>query len=242
MASFLHSVQSAEVPIQMLEYGPTTQRRQQVSKYFLFLPLLLAFGCAPVATTQVANLSASETAVSIQDLRPPEERLSERFSILVSNPAYGIERLGDERLIPNRVRLLQHRVFEKFNQDKSNSPVSVKLNHFVVYSNMASLGRRMAFNSAPGAISGALTHDPNTQKKFETSFDVPTDKEYTRGLFQPAENPDDETVFIVYIDAEISGKRGFVRLVYPHTNERGEFNKAHVDGVEKAIENLLKQL
>jgi len=50
--------------------------------------------------------------LSIEDLRPPNEKEDQTFSLLISSEAYGIFRRGDKRLKPDPVRVLQYKIYK----------------------------------------------------------------------------------------------------------------------------------
>lgn len=195
---------------------------------YLALPavLLLAVGCVPVATVPLSNPSASEAFVQVQDLRPAEEALTESFSLYVGNPAYGISRYGDDRMVPSELHLLKHRCYEKLQKAGRPGPVSLKVHHFVVYNNSASLGRSVAAGATAGVTGVYAPSSFVTQREFTDAFQVPQGQEYLRAYYKAQENPHNLLSFVVYLDAELDGKRVFIRHFHPY-RQGNESNKAY---------------
>lgn len=214
-----------------------------------YLPLLLVasltFGCAaPTITLDMPNLEAS-SAVAVQDLRPASEKENKIFSLAITSEAYGTYRRGDKLINPDPVRLLQHKVYEKYAQAEQLPAVNV--HHLVIYMNLKSELRRGVTGGLLGGIVGSSIA-ASTQKygvagiaelTTEEAFNA-FDEEYKRALYTEEENPDKASVYKVYIDAEIDGKRVFVSTMTPTRLPEGNKNP-HAVALETAIAYWLDQ-
>jgi hypothetical protein len=207
--------------------------------------LLLVACAAPAPPIAVSNIERSATSSVVRDLRPPREKNEERFSLLVTNDAYGITRIGDTPIKPPPLRLFQHRAFEKLGAQ--TAPISIDVHHFVVYRNLQSWGRRGALGAAfGGAVGAAIASGSATQRAAggstlltpKTFASVGAD-EWKLALFNPAEDPGPIISYVVYIDAEIQGKRTVTKTIYPSLKDN--INLAIPEAVEAAIAFHLSQ-
>ena len=213
-----------------------------MKRHFLALLMLACTGCAPVVTKlNVADISKSES-LHIADKRPESEKESKIFSLLITSKEYGVIRAGDVHLSPPPVRLLQHEAYQKFAADGGSHSVTVY--HFVIYQNMRSQLRAGAVGAGVGGLLGGeianavATHDIASQTHVidEMSFNSVTE-EYLRGQYSAAENPDKASVYVIYVDTDIDGKKVFTRTVAPITPHNSQSPLA--DAVELAIKNHL---
>lgn len=203
---------------------------------------LMCAACAPVTTKVNVPDIAKSDSLSVSDVRPASERENKIFSLLITSKEYGIIRTGDVRLSPSPVRLLQHQAFQKFSA--ADRLPNVTVYHFVIYQNMKSQLRSGAIGAGVGGMVGALignaigSHDKSSQTQVidEKTFDsVP--EEYQHGLYTSTENPDKASVYIVYVDTDIDGKRVFSRTI-ASMQKHGDQNPL-VDAVQLAIKNHL---
>lgn len=203
---------------------------------------LLCAACAPVTTKVNVPDIAKSDSLSVSDMRPASERDNKIFSLLLTSKEYGIIRTGDVRLSPSPVRLLQYQAFQKFSA--SDHLPSVTVYHFVIYQNMKHQLRSGAVGAGLGGMVGALvgnaigSHDSSlrTQVIDEKTFDSVPD-EYEHGLYTSAENPDKASVYIVYVDTDIDGKRVFTRTIA--SMEKHGNQDPLVDAVQLAIKDHL---
>ncbi len=208
-----------------------------VRKALLVLPLLI-LGCVPPVTRmEVPGLAKSE-ALTMKDLRPANEKASETFSLMVTSEAYGLYRKGDETHVPSATRLLQHRIFEKLGAN--GQPLDITVHHLVVYLNMKSELRKVGFGGliAAAVVANnkvALSNAVVDRKAFE---DLQKD-EYKRALFTEQENPEKASAFVVYVDAEINGKRTLTRSLVPSKAPEGQ--NAHTRALNEAFDYFLAQ-
>jgi len=211
---------------------------------FLIVASILTFGCA--APTIMADMPHIENSspVNVTDFRPETEKENKIFSLSITSEAYGIYRRGDKLLNPTPIRIFQHRIYEKFSA-KSVVP-EVKVHHFVVYMNLKSELRRGVTGGLLGGVVGAVIAS-GTQKygvdglaslttleKFEAF-----DKEYKRALYTEDDNPEKASVYKVYLEAEIDGKRTFIETMTP--TKLPENKNPHLVAVETAIAYFLDQ-
>ncbi len=213
-----------------------------MKRHFFALLMLACAGCTPAVTKlNVADISKSD-ALQVTDKRPASEKENKIFSLLITSKEYGVIRTGDVHLSPPPVRLLQHEAYQKFAADGSAHTVTVY--HFVIYQNMRTQLRAGAIGAGLGGALGAVvgnsiaSHDAASQTHLydEMSFNSVSD-EYLRGQYNGWENPDNASVYVIYIDTDIDGKKVFTRTVAsmkPH----GDQNPL-ADGVELAIKNHL---
>ncbi|WP_139350210.1 hypothetical protein [Rhodanobacter sp. C03] len=214
-----------------------------MKKILVALLTLACTACAPVVTkVSVPDMGKSDS-VTVSDMRPTSEKDHQIFSLMITSKEYGIWRVGDARLSPSPVRLLQYQIAKQSNAQNGSPQVAVY--HFVVYSNMKSQLRHGAAGAAIGGVAGALIGDAmvsrdemaQTSLVDEKAFDGMSADEYKRGLYTQAEDPNKASVYIVYIDTSINGKRIFTRTIAPATKQ-GE-NDPLVDAVQLAIRNQL---
>lgn len=178
--------------------------------------LALLAGCAAKPLKyNISTLQQSDTTV-VKDLRPATEKEQKTFSFLVTSDAYGVNRNSDSKTDPTSIRLLQHRVHEKFG---SNQPANVVVYHFVSYTNAAASMRNMATAGIGGiaakAFADSFANMGNNafgvSTVDRTAFEASEKEEFRRGLFSASENPAKKNLYIIYLDAEINGKRQFIR-------------------------------
>jgi hypothetical protein len=210
-------------------------------KRHMFVLLLLACaGCAPVVTIKVTDIAKSDS-LEVRDARPVTEKEGNAFSLLITSKQYGILRAGDAKLSPMPVRLLQHEAFQKFSAEDHLPKVTVY--HFAIYENIQSQSRSDAFGVAIGGLIGgaisraAASHHGSSQTSVidETAFNSLSD-EYLRGRYTAAENPKKSSVYIIYVDTEVDGRKVFTRTIAPH----GDTN-ALAYAVQLAIKDHLAQ-
>lgn len=203
---------------------------------------LFCAACAPVATKVNVPDIAKSDSLSVSDMRPASEKENKIFSLLLTSKEYGIIRTGDVRLSPPPVRLLQYQAFQKFSA--SGHLPGVTVYHFVIYQNMKHQFRSAAVGGGIGGLVGALignaigSHDSSSQTQLvdEKTFDS-VSEEYEHGLYSSAENPDKASVYIVYLDTDIGGKRVFTKTM-ASIEKHGDQDPL-VAAVQLAIKNHL---
>lgn len=214
-----------------------------MKRMFVVALALSCAACAPVVTKiNIPDIGKSD-AVAVSDMRPVTERASKIFSLSIFSKQYGIYRVGDDSLSPSTVKLLQYQVAKQ--SPAGETPPKVVVYHFVVYKNLQSQLRHASVGAAVGGvlggvIGGAMTgHDEMAHSRIvdEKTFDSEASEEYKRGLYTKAEDPNKVSVYIVYIETGIDGKRIFTRTIATAI-PKGNDNPL-VDAVQMAIRNQL---
>lgn len=200
---------------------------------------LLIGGCAaPVVKYELANPERSSSVV-VSDLRPASERQSENFSLLITSSAYGISRRGEEEINPPAIQILRHKAFEKFG---STRPLQIKVHHFVSYLNMKSELRSGAIGAGVGGILGAVIGSAVANSSsvnlsqtvvVRSQFDAKAQEEHERAFYTKEENPENASVYVIYLDAEINNKRVFVKTLTPTKPPEGK--NAYALAIESTI-------
>ena len=206
---------------------------------------LLMAGCAVKPLKyDVAALQQSE-AIVVSDLRPASEKEQKIFSLMLTNDAYGINRNGEQVIDPTPLRLFKHRVHEKY--AGGTQPSKVVVHHFVSYTNAAASLKKVAVASVFGAV-GALAASATNNKSAEEGvtfinpsfFDSTSSTEFKRALYTPEENPQKANVFVIYLDAEIDGKRQTVRKIAPViAKDKTSGKHPYVEAVDSTIRAFL---
>ncbi|WP_445145670.1 hypothetical protein [Dyella sp. Tek66A03] len=215
-----------------------------MKRHLLVLMMLACTGCAPAVTKVNVTDMAKSDALPLHDVRPASEKEDKIFSLLITSKEYGVLRAGDAKLSPAPVRLLQHEAFQKF-ASADHAP-QVTVHHLVIYENMRSQLRSGAIGAGVGGVIGGLignavaNHDSSSQTHIidEMSFNS-VSEEYLRGQYDASENPDKGSVFIIYVDTDIDGKKVFTRTIAsmkPHGDQN-----AFADAVQLAIKNHLSR-
>ena len=118
----------------------------------------------------------------------------------------------------------------------------------VVYMNLKSQLRGQAIGAGVGGIIGtAIASGLNAGSTVNISqsivdraaFEAGGGDEYERAFCTDEENPNHASVFVIYIDAAINGKRVFVKTLAPTTAPKGEV--AYSLAVQSAIQFFLSQ-
>ena len=214
-----------------------------MKRMFLVVLALSCAACAPVVTkVNIPDIGKSD-AVPVTDMRPATERASKIFSVSIFSKQYGIYRVGDDALSPPTVKLFQYQVAKQ--TPAGETPPKVTVYHFVVYKNLQSQLRHTSVGLAIGGVVGGLIGGSmndhgemsHTRVIDEKTFDSLAAEEYQRGVYTKTEDPNKVSVFIVYIETGINGKRVFTRTIATAL-QKGKDNPL-VDAVQMAIRNQL---
>lgn len=183
----------------------------------LLTALLSACASVPPPHIDVPDLARSQ-AVTVRDARPTDETERKAFSYLITSDAYGLLRNGEMGIDPPLLRLLQHRVFER---DGAGAKVTVY--HFVTYQNLQAMLRGIAIGSVIGPVGSVIA--ANTAERDvawsatlvdRAAFEAMTgENEWKRAAVSAVEDPKKAAAFVTYLDAEVDGRRSFVRVVSP---------------------------
>ncbi len=187
----------------------------------LALALTTAFaGCAQQPVRITLNGAEKSAKVPLKDLRPESEKQKEIFSLLISSSAYGIYRLADDTLSPPVIDLLKHRAYEKLG---TKGPLNIVVHHLVVYLNAKSQLRYSAIGGLVGAAIAAKSSVNISQTAVNRQqFEAMAAEEHRRAFYTSAENPQNAAVLVIYVDAEINGKRTFIKTLSPNTAPEGQ--------------------
>jgi len=98
--------------------------------------------------------AAAPLGFTVVDRRPPSESESEMLSYNISNDLYGIARLGDTQVTPNRVPYLMARLKATAGDRLNGSTVTVE--RFTVHLNKQAAYRKFAAGVAVGGIVGGV--------------------------------------------------------------------------------------
>lgn len=121
-------------------------------------------GCA---TTQIYNYqfqpSEEEPIFTLIDSRPEMDKKAEIMSSNISSDQYGIYRLGDNQVVPDRILYLKDKLSE--NGKYFTAQMNIHVKRFVIYNNMQEIIRRNAgfgLFGAAGVLVGAAVEKPNS--------------------------------------------------------------------------------
>jgi hypothetical protein len=211
----------------------------------LVVPLLLC-GCAAKAVRMDMAGTDQSAAVPVKDLRPDSEKESEIFSLMITSSGYGTYRKGDEALDPPMPQVFRRMVYEKVGA--GGAPTDITIHHMVVYMNMKSELRKGAIGSIGGVVGAVITAsmasnvgvNMNQALVDRATFEAAGHEEYERAFYTEAENPERASVFVVYIDATVNGKRVFIRTMAPVRGPKGQ--APIVEAVKSSIQFYLTQL
>ena len=110
----------------------------------------------------------------------------------------------------------------------------------VVYYNAKSALRVGALFGAIGAVIASTDDVAIYKSQINASdFESIAKEEHKLALYTEKENPEDASVFLIYIDAELDGKRVFVRVMSPSKSPEGK--DPYVLAVNATIEYFLAQ-
>jgi len=193
------------------------------TRVFALLSVLLT---APPLAVSGTDGSAK---FSVRDLRPSTEKESKTFSSSMANEAYGISRVGDD-VVNSPVALLFRRAFEKL--DAPMEPDSVTLHHLVIYRSFKSRQAEVSVDAVSNRVETILVRESSGLPAGMSSavvsgdvFEAAGSREWLRGRCGASENPSNAVCYVVFIDAELAGKRMTTRTVYPRPN-LGDVNTA----------------
>lgn len=209
-----------------------------MKQYILALCMLACVGCTATTSKLTAKDLAASDALTVVDARPESEKETKMFSAWASSKEFGVNRIGDKKMSPKPIRLLQHMAFEKYAASGRLPTITVR--HLVIYQNVRTELRANAINQALGGLLGALAADASVRNDSamhtitadERSFD--SAEEYTRGNFNTWEKEQKGSALVIYIGTEIDGKKVFTRSVIPFVSRDGQ-----KDGLEQVIKSHL---
>ena len=110
---------------------------------------------------------------SLVDSRPEADKKAEIMSSNISSDQYGIYRLGDNQVIPDRMLYLESRLSENQRYFPAQTEIIVK--HFVIYNNMQQIVKRnSAFGmfGALGVLAGAAAEKNESEASIITELEL----------------------------------------------------------------------
>ena len=130
---------------------------------FGILVLLVMFGCTPRQQfVHHYDLTSSTPTFTVSDERPQAEKIAKVLSINVMNDNYGIYRIGDSQMTPDRFTYLTSQLSSKANNRLVSKNIIVK--HFEIHNNLQKVMKQSAsfgtFGLVGGIISG-VTDNPD---------------------------------------------------------------------------------
>jgi hypothetical protein len=128
---------------------------------YLILFLLAISGCTPRQQfIHHYDIMNSTPAFSISDKRPETEKTAEILSVNVMNENYGIFKIGDSQMTPDRIEYLISQLSVKANNQLAGGHVVVE--HFEIHNNLQKILKRGAafgaFGLAGGVIAGVTVN------------------------------------------------------------------------------------
>ena len=167
--------------------------------------LFIISGCASkqkYISQQYSNLKKPD--LIILDKRPDKEKYDEILSVNISSDNYGIFRIGDNQMVPDRIIYLANRLESKSNNKLLNK--SIVLNNFEIHNNLQKLLRRGVTAGAFGLVGGlvytGLTETPDALIDVNLAFTV-DNKQYSSHLIRGYRFPDDTKGSSDQVAAEI---------------------------------------
>jgi len=219
--------------------GRTASKSYRMGRLLLLICPSLLVACAPQTVRMDLPGTDESVSVSMKDLRPSTEKESGHFSLVITSSAYGIYRKGDGTLNPSIIHAFRRLAYERFGS--VSKPLDITVHHMVVYVNMKSEFRKMAaLGAVGGAVGGAIaggsvasTVNLSQSLIDRARFENDEIDEHERAFYTDAENPGHASVFVIYIDAEINGKRTFVKTMAPTKAQDGQ------DGYATAVKSAI---
>ncbi|WP_338758904.1 hypothetical protein [Massilia sp. METH4] len=216
------------------------------SRLFPLIAALALAGCGSgPARLPIDDLAASDKA-RVEDVRPGTEATGETFSRITTSERFGYARIAEDVTVPSGARLFAHRWQEKHGADGA----SVRLHHFVVYTNRRHEFKRHAAAGGFGGAVGSIIANATFKREGDAIHTLADparfaaesgDNEYRRAIYTDPEIPAGTSVWVIYIDSESQQKRRFTRTVWPIKDHKpGEKIPLH-QAMEAAIRFNLEQ-
>jgi hypothetical protein len=143
----------------------------------LFGLSLLASGCA---TSKKYNYDCTpkneKLAFEIQDKRPEKEKQAEIMSLSISSDQYGIYRLGDGQVIPDRILYLSEKISERAEGKLNGKQITVS--HFEIFNNQQKAMKGTALAASLGGLVGAAIYasvSPDVNAFIQVELELNTD-------------------------------------------------------------------
>jgi hypothetical protein len=172
--------------------------------------------------------------VRVIDARPASDKDDHFLSLLVWSCDYSIRRIGDNRTVPSRMKLLQRDLSDRLGAHAHGQTVTVT--RYVAYLNQRQENRKDLGNYGPV---GSL---------FKAAGSSCTKEKTSGGWYSPEEISTPNSPIVVEIEASMDGQTHAVRAVYSTSTELyGAFGEpaeaeALFAAMRKATDALAEQL
>ena len=190
----------------------------KITKIPLFVGLCLLSNCATSIKYNVGDTPTNKRKIEIVDERDDIQKKSKIMSMSVSNCWYGIYRVGDDQLVPDRMEILAEKMTKNGGDKIDGKKIIVK--RFEVYNNIQKDLRKVAVASAFG-LAGYLLKDHINAGGCADAFALD-------------QNPDNKPSTIVLVEAEFNGKLIKEKIVQIEPDSAGS-NDLRSENVKKRI-------
>ena len=181
-------------------------------------------GCGSLKPTQLNFQPDDNATLVVTDNRPQNQAKTEMLSYLSTSCNYGIQRLGDELTVPNKVEFLKYQLSKQFPEAKS-----LVIDNFVIYNNMQYQLREG--NIFRGEIWSLIECDKNTDR-------------FT--MYTPEENPLRQVILIGTFEGSIDGTQYIARSTEiprcPKGAEKCDASVARDDAIKKILDDIIVQI
>ena len=145
-------------------------------------------GCATTGTYNYQfQPSGVEPEFTLTDSRPETEKKAEIMSSNISSDQYGIYRLGDDQIVPDRILYLKDKL--SVNGRYFTAQTNIHVKRFVIYNNMQEIIRRNAgfgLFGAAGVLVGAAVEKPDSDAFIITELVLEIDsRSYSSNVTTP---------------------------------------------------------
>lgn len=138
---------------------------------------VLVTGCATSMQYNYQYTPKNQTlGFEVKDDRAQEEKEGEIMSLVITSDQYGIYRLGDDQVIPDRVKYVSELFASKANARFNGKTVSIK--KFEIFNNQQNALRGSSLAGSLGGIVGAAIHaaaDPEANALIEVNLAIEVD-------------------------------------------------------------------
>jgi hypothetical protein len=194
-------------------------------KYIFLLAIAFATtGCVSFQPTKLDIQPTTNAKLVVTDNRSQNQKETEMLSYIITNCDYGIQRLGDEWTIPNKVEFLKSQISKNFPETQD-----LVIDTFVIYNNMQYQLREG--NIYRGPIWSAFECNEATDR-------------FT--MYTPEENPERQNMLIGTFEGSIDGKQYSARAAEIPTCPQGmdECNGlvARDNAIKKILESIVSQI
>jgi hypothetical protein len=155
----------------------------------ILLLCALLNGCAGVKYKIADDVNGAGSQLSIVDRRDEKQKTSEIMSLLTGTCWYGIYRLGDDQLAPDRMSVLKNRLATLAGAQVAGRQIEVS--RFEVFNN---------YNGGGGVTDAVLPTTWNQSHDCKQAYEIRT-----------ADNADLKPSVVVWIDVSIAGRKYAVR-------------------------------